>query len=62
MPAPGEVLVPDVRNPIELSPDPLPLPPALQVTPAIPEPGTWALWLAGLAAVVGVARRRGRAL
>lgn len=28
-----------------------------QLTP-VPEPGTWALWLAGLAAVAGLARRR----
>lgn len=25
---------------------------------AVPEPGTWALWLAGCAAVLGVSRRR----
>jgi hypothetical protein len=29
------------------------------ITPTIPEPGTWALMLAGLAAVAGVSRRRG---
>ena len=61
-PVPGEVPVPEVRIPSELPIDPLPLPPILQVTPAIPEPGTWALCLAGLAAVVGVARRRRRGL
>jgi hypothetical protein len=29
----------------------------LMLTP-VPEPGTWALWLAGGAAMLGVARRR----
>ncbi len=29
-----------------------------QVVAVIPEPGTWMLWLAGLAAVAGLARRR----
>ncbi len=59
---PVEVQLPDVREPIPQLPDQLPLPPILQITPAIPEPGTWALWLSGLATVVLVARRRRRAL
>lgn len=32
----------------------------LTVAPAVPEPGTWALWLAGVAALGGVAYRRQR--
>ncbi|PZP33940.1 MAG: hypothetical protein DI603_07635, partial [Roseateles depolymerans] len=33
----------------------------LTVTSAVPEPGTWALWLAGSAALLGLMRRRRKA-
>ena len=31
---------------------------SLTIATAVPEPGTWALWLAGVAALAGMARRR----
>ena len=39
-------------------PLPLPLPLAIDALPAVPEPATAVLWLAGLAAMVGLARLR----
>ena len=39
-------------------PMPLPLPLAIDALPAVPEPATAVLWLAGLAAMVGLARLR----
>lgn len=53
-PAPGG-FVPPVLPPGTTVPTENPLPPPL---PAVPEPGTWATMLAGLATVAAIARRR----